>query len=262
MSSNALTAVLMLVLIVMVLGIVVGNCISDRAQHDVSKTTLVPSTTTTTTTTPGECLCVFDVDRTLTGKQEETAPRCPGNTREEAADFAPGGAGRLTVSQLAQALDKTFCAKCYLGAISESSLGDDEERRLIHLHLARNHEGQPLPENQEAWGSGCDAEGKPLITNCAQGKKQTAVPNILKYYSSKGVNITDGQVFFFDDVKENIDSFGTTKYNAKQISCEIRDNDAGGIGLCGATVDEIGNARFNGFLPCNKANASDEALWV
>merc|ERR1712048_1308392 len=81
----------------------------------------VPSATTTTTTvTTGisdnsdfPCLCVFDIDRTLTGKQEQTDD-CPRNKLVDGVlDFAYGY-GSLTLSALAVAgINTTFCGSCY-----------------------------------------------------------------------------------------------------------------------------------------------------
>lgn len=236
--------------ILMVLGIAVGNGIYDRTR-DVAMSTPIPSSTSTTTTTtvPAECLCIFDIDRTLTGKQQEM-DRCPENQIQLGVGDNAYGGGLLTLSHLTQAMKDTFCSKCYLGAISQGDATSNVEREILYNNLDTDQQGHPLPANPDAWGAGCDATGKPLITLCTDGNKQTAVPNILQYYRDTGVNITDEHVFFFDDRKENIDSFRETKYNAKQISCGTRDD--GGIGLCGATVDEI--ARFQGFSLCSKAD--------
>jgi len=254
MSSSALAALIMVLLMLMVLGIVVGNGIWDMTQRDVSMSTPAPSSTTsiTTTTVPAECLCIFDIDRTLTGKQQEM-DRCKDNQIQDGIGDGAYGGGELTLSQLTQALGKTFCSKCYLGAISQGDATGDVERENLYDHLDENHKDYPLPENPMAWGASCQDQGKPLITNCPDGQKQTAVPNILHYYrETVGVNITDEQVFFFDDRKENIESFKETGYNAKQISCKTRDDAIDGIGLCGATTDEI--ARFSGFKLCEPAD--------
>jgi hypothetical protein len=241
----------MAVLSLVALCVVAGSVIYGRT-HEVAVPTPVPSSTTVTTTTttaPAECLCIFDIDRTLTGKQQEVA-RCPKNLIQEGVEDSAYTRGLLTLSHLSQALKDTFCSKCYLGSISQGDATSDVEREILYNSLDVDQAGHPLPENSQAWGAGCATEGKPLMTQCPDGHKQEAVPHILQYYrDAAGVNITDEQVFFFDDRKENIDSFRDTKYNAKQISCESRDD--GGIGLCGATVDEI--ARFSGFSICDAA---------
>lgn len=252
MSSNALAAFFMLLLILMVLGISVGNAIYD-GQNDVSITTPAPTSTSTTTTTtvPSDCLCIFDIDRTLTGKQGEME-KCQDNQIQTGIIDDAYTGGELTLSQLSQFLSKTFCSECYLGIISAGHAGPNEEREDLYDKLDVDQQGHPLPTNEDAWGDSCTSEGKPLLLNCPDGNKPTGVPTILKYYQDTGVNISDDQVFFFDDRPGNIDDFkGINKYNAKQISCDTRDESDPTLGLCGATVEEI--TRFTGFALCEDA---------
>jgi len=101
----------------------------------------------------------------------------------------------------------------------------------------------------DQWRTGCSAQGTSLILGCQDGRKQTAVRGIQQFYSSKGVNIADSEVYFFDDRADNVRSFGSTPYNANQISCNSRDN-GGVIGLCGARTSEIKKVR--GVHTCGK----------
>jgi hypothetical protein len=79
------------------------------------------------------CLCIFDVDRTITGKQDNTRD-CPDNQIVSACpphhdnircaengipDEAYGG-GDLTLGHLAQHPSETFCSTCYVGVITVS----------------------------------------------------------------------------------------------------------------------------------------------
>merc|ERR1712046_24219 len=60
------------------------------------------------------CLCVFDIDRTLTAKQG-TANQCPGTHETQYFDDAYDS-GKAVLSAFAAAgIQSTFCGHCYLG---------------------------------------------------------------------------------------------------------------------------------------------------
>jgi len=186
-------------------------------------------------TSAGDCLCIFDVDRTLTGRQGETA-KCPGNyVQSDVQDPAYDG-GVLTLSHLTQGVAKTFCNSCYLGVISAGTAGGDDsaERGVLHDRLEAGTTKRPLTKG---WNpAGCTVTS-PLVTSCTDGQKQTAVPGIIEWYKThNGAQIADSDVHFFDDRSSNVIPFQGLGYNARQISCRTRD---GEIGLCGAELHEI-----------------------
>jgi len=85
--------------------------------------------------------------------------------------------------------------------------------------------------------SGPDTIISPLVVGAVDGRKHETVRKIVNWLKGhRTVNIAPSQVFFFDDRSDNVLSFRGTGYNAKQVSCKSRET---GIGLCGATPDEI-----------------------
>merc|ERR1712205_185623 len=62
------------------------------------------------------CLCIFDVDRTLTGKQG-TAADCPSDLEVPGVPDDAYSRGTLRLSVAAEQLNQTFCAQCYLGVV-------------------------------------------------------------------------------------------------------------------------------------------------
>jgi len=147
--------------------------------------------------------------------------------------------GDLTLGELALSLGDTFCSKCHLATISagDASGSGSAERSILYDHMLDGDEGKTLPKK---WSEHCTVTS-PLVTGCADGKKQTAVPAIIQWYTSNvGAQIADSDVHFFDDRESNIQGFQGSSYNARQISCATRDHNRGdAVGLCGATVDEI-----------------------
>jgi hypothetical protein len=188
------------------------------------------------------CLCIFDIDRTLTGKQSDTQD-CPANSIENGIEDRAYGGGTLTLSAVARAVNKTFCRDCYKAAISAGDADGptSAERTDLYTHLQHL-----LPTNEWA-ASGCDIVNSPLVTSCQDGHKQTAVPKIVAWYGKRGVTVADEDVYFFDDRVENILPFFANglRYNAHQVSCATRDDPAwetnphGSIGLCGGTLEEV-----------------------
>ena len=64
------------------------------------------------------CLCVFDIDRTLTGKQGTARNDCPADKEIFGVWDTAYGLGFLTISEAGQNLQNTFCKKCYMGIVS------------------------------------------------------------------------------------------------------------------------------------------------
>lgn len=192
------------------------------------------------------CLCAFDVDRTLTGYQELLS-ECPRNeVKDGVKDFAylyatPRGFGFLTLSELAQGLNTTFCRRCYLGVASAGGAGLDDEKAVLLsvLHAAVDPSlSSALPNwtTEEDPSQQIESEA-PFVVWCGEGGKHRCVSKIVEWYSSQhNVSILDEDVYFFDDKEDNIRPFVGTDYNALQVSCESRN---GSRGLCGGLPSEV-----------------------
>lgn len=184
----------------------------------------------------GPCLCVFDMDRTLTGKQG-ALDQCPGDVGTSIPDRAYEG-GTLTLSDAEQHLANTFCGKCYMGTVSAGDGGGDGSAEQTEL---RNHLSIGMGELPRQYHYGCSSVASPLVVTCTDGQKQIAVAGIQAWHAANlGVAIADEDIYMFDDRVSNIEPFKYTNYNARQISCATRDplhNNE--IGLCGAAVGEI-----------------------
>lgn len=186
------------------------------------------------------CLCIYDIDRTLTGLQDLTGSQCPANVVQHGVIDDAYGGGTLTLSAMAQSIKSTFCGGCYLGVISAGSAGGpDSSERGVLLNQLRAGSSLSSPLLAEWSVGGCNPTS-PLVTSCGDGQKQTAVLGIISWYAARGVSIQTADVHFFDDRSSNIEPFRGTGYNARQISCATRDAGQGGaVGLCGATTAEI-----------------------
>jgi hypothetical protein len=229
-------------------------------------TTAGPPTTTTVTTTlpPAHCLCVFDVDRTLTGAQG-AAKDCPKNTIQPGiTDNAytqqcqARGSCILTLSEAGMNLDKTFCAKCMHGIVSAGQAGGvdskgkpSQERDIIFSKVGP--ENRTLSTTWEATYAPGMKVTTSLVLGWPDGQKQNAVQTMVEWFGAKGVYIPNEMVYFFDDRDINIKPFAGTGFNAQEISCATRDSkDNNAIGLCGATLAEI--APTKGVNTCASRN--------
>mmetsp|Transcript_29890 Transcript_29890/g.56042 ORF Transcript_29890/g.56042 Transcript_29890/m.56042 type:complete len:620 (-) Transcript_29890:227-2086(-) len=207
------------------------------------------------------CLCVFDVDRTLTGKQgSATNGDCPANQEKYPIwDTAYWPGGYLTISEAGQNLQNTFCGQCYMGIVSAgmaSGSGSQERTYLLENVLV----GEPykaLLTTTPAAGYWSERRvDSPLVLGWEDRKKQDAVGAIVSWYSQHGVQMNDADVYFFGDRTENIPPFASTGYNAREISCASRDwgNNNGMVGYCGATTAEIVDAK--GVQTCSEASST------
>lgn len=175
------------------------------------------------------CLCVFDVDRTLTGKQGLRS-RCPRNAVQRGVFDPAYGGGYLTLSDLAQYLQSTACAQCYLGVVSTGAAGGHAMKASIRRALqGRGH----IPE---VWSYPGDVSS-PLILGCSH--KLACVGEVAAWYASQDISISAGAVYYFDDQRDHVETFHGSRFNAHQVSCSARD---GAIGLCGATRAEVRKA--------------------
>jgi len=190
------------------------------------------------------CLCVFDIDRTLTSKQglQDT---CQGSRSSNGIRDTAYGGGSLVLSQLAASgLSQTFCSKCYVGIVSHgdgSGQLSSERKELLQALKTDAMEHLVLKAWNAAWS---DMEMMtPFYVAYPDALKQDAVMKVLDWYASQEVCIQRGNTYFFDDKDENIHPFRGTGINAKQISCSSRDPFLGwgDVGLCGATQEEITN---------------------
>mmetsp|Transcript_105119 Transcript_105119/g.339021 ORF Transcript_105119/g.339021 Transcript_105119/m.339021 type:complete len:371 (-) Transcript_105119:87-1199(-) len=187
------------------------------------------------------CLCVFDVDRTLTGKPGERE-RCPGNLVVPGVRDLSFSEGNLTLSSLGQHIQDTFCNRCFLGIVTMGSVGNEGEKRELRARL-KGAGGLP-----SLW---CRADSivSPLVSDCPDDQKAKCVKGVVDWYMRQGIDIPPSAVFFFDDMNGSMDTFIEYGYNARQVSCASRDIDFDeSIGLCGATVDEI--VRRAGIFSC------------
>jgi len=150
------------------------------------------------------CLCIFDVDRTLTGRQGDTHS-CPGNRVVHGSYDDAYGGGSLTLSQLGQNLWHTFCGGCHVRAIT------------AHPHRRPN---LPVSESVVGCNGGCKARHAARLAS--------------------ELGVAKAEVYMFDDKASNINPFRGTGMNAHQVSCGSRE---GGHGLCGATLGEIRNSK-------------------
>jgi hypothetical protein len=179
------------------------------------------------------------VDRTLTAKQinpvgsPEFPNDCPG-TKEfpDLFDAAYDG-GAFILSEMALRRNESFCGQCYFGIVSAGTASGPKSkiRDLIESLVDPKYnvggyvDGCPTP----AWGT--------KMMCCGEGDtKGQAVRDIVTWMNSKGINIPDDKVHFFDDKSNNIDGLKDFPFNAHQISCGSRD---GSRGRCGGTYSEL-----------------------
>jgi len=192
------------------------------------------------------CLCVFDIDRTLTGKQG-WAEKCPENLEVDGVQDTAYGQGTLLLSDFAQNMCHTFCSHCYHGIVTAGQASGDGSgeraeilRRLGGTKHTRSDWWQDVSFNPAA------EVRSSLVLQAKDGMKQEAVKSMLKWWKSdQHVDIKYEDVHFFDDVRANVEGFQGTGFNARQISCDVRgvvEWDGmfdGQVGGCGATVPEV-----------------------
>jgi len=187
---------------------------------------------TSATSATGGCLCVFDIDRTLTGSQNDIS-NCPRN--EIIAGVPDYGKYNLTLSELAQGINITFCKTCFLGISSAGEADGASSGKRAQL-LQKLNANQKLPDE---W-SNCTSPVSPLLLNCKVGGKVDAVRNIAQWYKSRNITIADADVYFFDDQAKNVQPFINTSFNARQIGCELREFAYGSnLSVCGGSIKDV-----------------------
>jgi len=109
----------------------ISNCVPQKCEEEGGDNS---------TATAQPCLCVFDIDRTLTGKQGDTTT-CPNNTELSGVHDNGYGSGNLTLSALAAiGINTTFCGGCYLGICSAGDADGEgsEERDVLVNEVLRS----------------------------------------------------------------------------------------------------------------------------
>ena len=221
------------------------------------------------------CLCVFSVDRTLTGKQCpndghlaadcQVGRLCRDNTIHHGVEDSAYGGGALMASLLVQRLDRTFCGReCRVGILAEASAPGSAEASFLWQQMRTVRFGSELPNEAAAsWNDLANAmHGSlaPFLANVPVSEKHKYVNQIERYYFQKvGLSFAPHRVFYFDDRESAVMSFAGSGFNALQVSCHSRD--AGGvqgeavtlqvgqghtgivsgkgIGLCGGVPEEV-----------------------
>ena len=193
--------------------------------------------------TTDPCLCVFDIDRTLTGEQGSANTTCPADKEITGVPDEAYDGGTLTASALAQGLSGTFCGSCFLGVCSAgdaSGAGSKERDYLLNAVLGGTARvGGADRWNEHGTNPLTGRVNSALVVRQSDGHKQKAVQAIVDWYASGSaskVKIAAQNVFFFDDRADNIQAFAGTGFNAKQVSCKSRTHN---LGLCGGTADEV-----------------------
>jgi len=188
-----------------------------------------------------DCLCIFDVDRTLTTKQGRLS-QCPDSTQVSpfVHDFSydcleDSDACALNWGPLLPSYSKTFCGQCYPGVVTAGTAGPETGERDLILDAFANVMSRSWADNNT---ESCNTRGStaPNVAGCDTVNKSEAVRGIQAWYRSQGIDIADARVHFFDDKESNVAPFQNSSFNARQISCDSRD---GSRGLCGARVDEV-----------------------
>eukprot|EP00965_Chrysotila_dentata_P005383 176903-Pleurochrysis_carterae.AAC.1 len=210
--------------------------------------------------TPPPCLCVFAVDRVLTGAQGLTW-QCPANVIVSSVIDTANSGGFLSVSQLLLGLGATFCRKCLLSVVADGDLGgmNSPMRRILTQQLTGPGlvglgflaAADTSKHKSKLWSS-ANSITSPLVVdlNFAYAPLPTTVSNVLDVYlGALGTPIPHREVYVFDDSASNVATFIGSGFNAHQVSCETRDYALHDSGLCGATPAEIREERGVSFCP-------------
>jgi hypothetical protein len=192
------------------------------------------------------CLCVFDIDRTLTAKQG-WAGQCPTAEEKQGMPDYAYAKGTLVLSEIgSKGIGSTFCAKCNTGIVTAGvASGDNSAERRMVLHAI----GETNKTFSDWWQ---DVKFNPnaavqtsLVLEAVDGKKQESVRSMVNWWKSKHqLDIADANVWFFDDIHDNVQAFEGTGFNAIQVSCDSRGPaEAGGwdgkVGGCGGQLHEV-----------------------
>jgi len=179
----------------------------------------------------GACLCLFDIDRTLTGKQGAAFPTCQQNAVQHNVYDSAYGGGDLTLSNLGQHVQSTACARCKLGIVSHGTAGGNSMKRKIRSLI----QGSGYIPDHWSYPNSIDS---PLVLGCSY--KPSCVRGVVDWYNRHGASISPSKVYIFDDKRDNVESFHGSGFNAHQVSCSSRDwGEGGSIGFCGGSAGEV-----------------------
>lgn len=193
------------------------------------------------------CLCVFDIDRTLTGKQG-WAERCAADQEQSGMHDTGYMQGTLLLSQLALKINETACKHCFRGVVTAgvaSGPNSNERARIMNalggVDRTRSDWWQDIAFNPAA------KVMSSLVTSALDTKKQDSVLSMVKWWKKdQNIEFKLEDVYFFDDIKENVVPFKGTGINARQVSCEARGPQEpfpfqypGKLGGCGGTPAEV-----------------------
>lgn len=200
------------------------------------------------------CLCIFDIDRTLTAKQG-SAGRCPGTRELDLLDKAYGR-GNVTLSPLSvSGIRSTFCKECYLGIIS-SGEGSGVNSAWNHYILDTIMRTEPqdnlsarFPDIKDwSWGTMVQSDlhlRSPFVLGQQPLQKYLAAEEIRSWYERTfNFTIQRTAVHFFDDRPDTISLFANGSISAREVSCASRMEDYWEditIGVCGAAREDIVN---------------------
>ncbi|CAJ1392033.1 unnamed protein product [Effrenium voratum] len=191
-----------------------------------------------------DCLCVFDIDRTLTARQNASTS-CPGTRELDIWDYSYGG-GKVLLSALSVAgINSTFCDNCYLGICSAGNgSGVTSAWNQFLLEQVMRSKAQDALSEQFAfvkqWTLGSRVNS-PYVLMQPEGTKHRAAEKIRRWYEDQfGFQLERSKVYTFDDKVENIQSFAYSGLSSKQVSCASRHEEfVQDLGLCGARPEEI-----------------------
>lgn len=193
------------------------------------------------------CLCVFDIDRTLTAKQG-WASKCPKATEVPGAQDIAYAGGTLIFSDLKTNLQSTFCGKCYSGIVTAGTGSGDgsEERKGILEALGGTKKTRTDWWQGVNWNWNAKVRSS-LVVQAPDTKKQNMVLSMLDWWrEDQKIDFDKSNVYFFDDIAGNVQPFEGTGLNARQISCESRGPKEnlpgsfdGKLGGCGGTAAEL-----------------------
>lgn len=203
----------------------------------------------------GQCLCLFDVDRTLTSRQLTTDapndPQCPQTQYapevdgKVVLDYAYKG-GRLRLSEVALNLQETFCVKqnCYRGVISAGGASGDDEKQVLFEHLKGNSPDQIGGDTFGQYANLAGDVSSLKIVFTPDPQKGDVAKKIFDWLNSpegKKANIPADKVWLFDDHRGNAGEMAKYGFNGREVSCKTRDQSIGDglVGLCGAELSEI-----------------------
>lgn len=196
------------------------------------------------------CLCLFDVDRTLTARQDVVYHHdCQGAKQPDIPagspvphDWAYGG-GALVLSEVGNHLDETFCSKdrCHIGIVTAGSAGLDGpngERGQIFERMTAASHGY---SGDGTWSPAGKPLKSPLVWMCADPMKAECTKDVVNWLNEQHANIENENVYFFDDHRGNADEMSKNGYNGREVSCKSRDWQIGNglVGRCGARLFEI-----------------------